>query len=93
MNTATLRSPINLCIAPVAQKSPALTVDDDLRIARQRMQHLAPWNVVPLPMMHSSVGTSNNAPRTQEERAISRHLALQVLAIQMCQAENGSALH
>lgn len=92
MNTATHRSTINLCIAPVGQKSAALAVDDDIRIAGQRMRHLAPWNVVPLPMMHSPVGTPPDAPRTQKERAISRHLALQVLAVQMCQAENGSAL-
>jgi hypothetical protein len=89
MDILTRRSPIDLAAAPIAD----LPVDDDLRIARSRMRHLVPWNVEALPMMHSAIGTPNNEPLTQEERDRCEHLALQILAVQMCQAEATSALH
>lgn len=90
MNTVTRRSPVYLGVAPIEPKSAAV-VDDDIRIARQRMRHLVPWNVEPLPMMHSAVGRPNEAlPPEQRER--SEQLALQVLAVQMCQAAATSAL-
>jgi hypothetical protein len=92
MNAVTRGSPINLSVVLKEPKSAALPVDDYLRIARLRMQHLVPWNVAPLPMMHSAIGTPSNRPLTPEERERSEHLAFRVLAVQMCQAENMSAL-
>lgn len=89
MDTVTRRSPIDRAVAPTAD----LPVDDDLRIARSRMRHLVPWNVEALPMMHSATGTPNNEPLTQKEHDRCERLALQVLAVQMCQAEATSALH
>jgi hypothetical protein len=88
MDTVTRRFPIDLAVAPAADFS----VDDDLRIARSRMRHLVPWNVEALPMMHSAAGTPNNEPLTQEDRKRCEHLALQVLAVQICQSGVTSAL-
>ena len=64
---------------------------DDLRIARQRMRHLASWNVEPLPVMHSVDGTPT-APPSKEARERGRQLALQILAVQMWHASAMSAL-
>jgi hypothetical protein len=88
MDTVTRRSPIYLAVAPTAD----LPADDDLRIARSRMRHLVPWNVEALPMMHPATGTPHSDPLTHEERKRWEHLALQILAVQMCQAESTSAL-
>jgi hypothetical protein len=92
MNTVTRRSPINLALASIEPNSAVLPGDDDLRVARLRLRHLAPWHVEPLPTMHSSLGTPKSEPLTQGGRERSKHLALQVLAIQMCQAAATSAL-
>jgi len=70
--------------------SPALPVDD-IEIARQRMRHLAPWNVEPLPLMHSVDGTPPPPP-SAEARERRRQLALQILAVQMWHAAATSAL-
>jgi len=64
---------------------------DDIKIARQRMRHLAPWNVEPLPLMHSVAGTPI-APPSKEARERGRRLALQILAVQMWHAGAMSAL-
>lgn len=69
----------------------ATAAADDLRGARRRMRHLAPWNVRPLPKMHSANGKPSEPP-TSEERKQSEQLALQVLAVQMRQAAVRSAL-
>lgn len=55
---------------------------DEIKIARRRMRHLAPWNVKPLPVMHSVFGTPGE-PLSAAARERSRRLALQVLAVQM----------
>jgi len=81
----------SLAGAPITLKSAALLAEADLRIARQRMRHLVPWNVEPLPLMHSVVGTPNE-PRTLAQRDRTEHLAIQVLAVQMWQAAATSAL-
>lgn len=70
--------------------SPALPVDD-IEIARQRMRHLVPWNVEPLPLMHSVDGAPMQPP-SAEVRERRRRLALQILAVQMWHASATSAL-
>lgn len=89
MDTITRRSPSDVAVAPPAD----LPADDDLRIAGSRMRHLLRWNIEALPMMHPATGTPKNEPLTQEERKRCESLALQVLAVQMRQAETTSALH
>lgn len=89
MNTAPRRTRTRLRVVPFKPNFAA--VADDLKIARQRLRHLAPWNVEPLPMMHSVVGTPD-APLTPEQRERSEQLALRVLAVQMWQAAARSAL-
>lgn len=71
-------------------RSPALRADD-IEIARHRMRHLAPWNVEPLPLMHSVDGTPLPPPNA-EMRERRRRLALQILAVQMWHAKATSAL-
>jgi len=70
--------------------SPALPVDD-IEVARHRMRHLAPWNVEPLPLMHSVDGAPLPPP-SAEVRERRRQLALQILAVQMWHASATSAL-
>jgi hypothetical protein len=90
MNTAMRRSRPHPSVIPFVAR-PIAASADDLAIARQRMRHLVPWRVEPLPMMHSVVGTPAERP-PPEERERSEHLALQVLAVQMWQAAAMSAL-
>jgi len=65
---------------------------DDIKIARQRMRHLAPWNVEPLPVMHFAGAATAAEPVSDEVRARGRRLALQVLAVQMWHTSARSAL-
>ena len=90
MNTMLRRSRPRLRAVPrdlESLPSPA----DDIKIARQRMRHLAPWNVAPLPVMHSVAGAPT-APLSKEARERGRRLALQVLAVHMWHAGATSAL-
>lgn len=64
---------------------------DEIKIARRRMRHLAPWNVKPLPVMHSVSGTPGE-PLSAAARERSRRLALQILAVQMWHVRARSAL-
>lgn len=64
---------------------------NDLRSARKRMRHLLPWNVRPLPTMHTAGGTPADL-LTLDERKRAKQVALRVLAVQMCQAAAHSAL-
>ena len=64
---------------------------DDIKVARRRMRHLAPWNVEPLPVMHSVAGTPLEPP-SKEARERGHELALQVLAVHMWHASTTSAL-
>lgn len=64
---------------------------EEIKIARQRMRNLVPWNVEPLPVMHSVAGTPSE-PLTREARERNRRLALQVLAVHMWHASATSAL-
>lgn len=64
---------------------------DEIKIARRRMRHLAPWNVKPLPVMHSVFGTPGE-PLSAAARERSRRVALQVLAVQMWHVRSKSAL-
>ena len=82
--------PLNWTVVLPGIGSPAAAADD-LRIARQRMRHLASWNVEPLPVMHSVDGTPT-APPSKEARERGRQLALQILAVQMWHASAMSAL-
>ncbi|MDE2166848.1 MAG: hypothetical protein KGJ66_11000 [Alphaproteobacteria bacterium] len=72
---------------PEASLSPV----DDIKIAHQRMRHLAPWNVEPLPVMHSVAGAPIE-PMSKEARERGHRLALQVLAVHMWHAAATSAL-
>lgn len=67
----------------------ATAVADDLVVARRRMRHLAPWDIEPLPVMHSVAGASDEPP-PQNER--SKELGLHLLAVHMWQAAAKTAL-
>jgi hypothetical protein len=77
-------------MTPVLPADPAVPADE-LKIARQRMRHLTPWNVKPLPPMHSNSATPPE-PLSDEARERLRQLALRVLAVQMWHAIARSAL-
>jgi len=90
MNTVLRRSRVRLRAVPQDIALPVPPVDD-IKIARQRMRHLAPWNVEPLPLMHSVAGTPA-PPLSKEARERGHKLALRVLAVQMWHASATSAL-
>jgi len=90
MNTVLRRSRVRLSAVPRDGALPVPAIDD-IKIARQRMRHLVPWNVEPLPLMHSVAGTPT-APPSKEARERGRQLALQILAVQMWHAGATSAL-
>jgi len=46
------------------------------------MRHLAPWNVKPLPAMHSASGAAGE-PMSATAHERSRRLAMRVLAVQL----------
>ena len=81
-------------LRPVALPSngkPAIPPADDLVVARHRMRNLAPWDIKPLPMMHSvAVSSDESLPPEQRERT--RQLGLHLLAIHMWQAAAKTAL-
>jgi hypothetical protein len=64
---------------------------DDMKIARRRMRHLAPWNVEPVPVMHAATGRPAD-PLNASVRERGRRLAVQVLAIHIWHAAARSAL-
>lgn len=67
---------------------------NEFKVARQRMRHLAPWNVTPVLAMHFAV-TKVNAPRvsiTPQLRERCERLASKVLAVHMHEAVAKSAL-
>ncbi|MGH7014637.1 MAG: hypothetical protein ACREEL_10890 [Stellaceae bacterium] len=90
MNSILRRSRVRLRAVPRDTDSPISPVDD-IKVARQRMRHLTPWNVEPLPVMHSVAGTPIEPP-SKEARERGRRLALQVLAVHMWHAGATSAL-
>lgn len=69
----------------------ATIVPDDLEIARRRMRHLAPWNVKPVPMMHSVAGKAEQ-PIASGQRERSKRLAMKVLAVHISQTGATSVL-
>jgi hypothetical protein len=76
----------------IGSAAPTIAVrTDDITIARQRMRNLAPWNVMPLPAMHTAGGTPD-IPLTPAERERNEQLALAVLAVQMWHANALGAL-
>ena len=82
-------------LRPVALPSngkPAIPPADDLVVARHRMRNLAPWDIKPLPMMHSVAGASDESPLPREQRERTRQLGLQLLAVHMWQAAAKTAL-
>lgn len=91
MNTSARLARPQLQVVPRRESRPNTRAADDLRTARKRMRHLAPWNVRPLPKMHSAVGKPAELP-TLEERKRAEHLALRVFAVQMWKAAGRSAL-
>jgi hypothetical protein len=72
-----------LRVVPVKQL-PAAPVADDLRIARRRMRHLAPWKVTAVPMIRSAQGKVSEP--TTPGNQFANKWALQVLAMHMSQA-------
>jgi hypothetical protein len=90
MNTLPHRSRLRLRAVPRDPGSSLLPADD-IKIARQRMRHLVPWNVEPLPLMHSVAGAPME-PLSKEARERGRQLAWQVLAVHMWHAAATSAL-
>lgn len=67
---------------------------NEFKVVRQRMRHLAPWNVRPVPAMHFAV-TKVTTPRvsiTPQQRERCERLACKVLAVHMHEAVAKSAL-
>lgn len=75
----------------LSDRKSATAVADDLVIARRRMRHLAPWDIEPLPVMHSVAGASAESP-PPEQREQTKELALHLLAVHMWQAAAKTAL-
>lgn len=73
-----------------ADKPPAAPADD-IVVARRRMRHLAPWDIKPLPVMHSAAGSSDELPPPQQSER-TRELGLHLLAVHMWQAAAKTAL-
>lgn len=90
MSIVIRRSRARLSAVPFEPKSTLLPADD-IKVACQRMRHLALWNVEPLPMMHSVAGAPSE-PLSKEARERGHRLALQVLAVHMWHAAARSAL-
>lgn len=76
---------------PPAHPMPARSVDD-LETARRRMKHLAPWHVAPMPQTQVARAAPAAGPVSTAEQARRKHLALQVLALQMGHTRPTSAL-
>jgi len=89
--TAGLRRSHVRLSAVQSQPESVVLCADDIKIARQRMRHLVPWHVEPVPAMHSAAGRPTE-PLSKSAREPSRRLALQVLAIHMWHAAARSAL-
>ena len=72
----------------------SLCIEDEFKAARQRMRHLTPWNVRPVPVMHFAVNNFSKpgAPITPEQRRRNERLALKVLAVHISEAVAKSAL-
>lgn len=64
---------------------------DDIVVARRRMRHLAPWDIKPLPVMHSATGSSDGLPPPQQNER-TKERGLQLLAVHMWQAAAKTAL-
>lgn len=67
---------------------------NEFKVAGQRMRHLAPWNVKPVPAMHFAVARVST-PRvsiTSQQRERCERLAYKVLAVHMHEAVAKSAL-
>ena len=78
------RSRLEARVVPF-ERTPTAGIAGELKIARQRMRHLAPWNVKPVPMMHSAGSKAADAPAVKPSER-TRKIALKVLAIHMSQA-------
>lgn len=87
------RSTAKLCAVPTTTVPRESAPVEDIQIARKRMRHLLPWNVKPLPVMHFAASSTAVAkPRSEESERRVRHLAMQVLAVQMWHASARSLL-
>ncbi len=67
-------------------------IAEDLETARRRMKHLAPWHVAPLPQTQVARSAPVPAAVGSADQARRKHLALQVLAVQMGHTRPGTAL-
>lgn len=75
----------------IVDRNAAEAPADDIVVARRRMRHLAPWDIKPLPIMHSAKGSSDELP-PPEQRERTKELGLQLLAVHMWQAAAKTAL-
>lgn len=75
----------------IVDRNAAEAPADDIVVARRRMRHLVPWDIRPLPVMHSVAGASDES-RSPEQRERTKEIALQVLAVHMWQAAAKTAL-
>lgn len=91
MHTISRRSRTRLHVVPPVSSSTASVVND-LKTANRRMRHLAPWNVKPLPMMHSAAGKPIDR-LTPAQRERTAQVARQVLAVHMRDATNRGGRH
>lgn len=65
---------------------------DAMQNARQRMRHLARWNIEPVPMVGQSSHPAAGEALSDEARQRLARLSLQVLAVQMRNAAPTSSL-
>lgn len=90
METPVSADRARLDIGPSDDK-PSAAPADDIVVARRRMRHLVPWDIKPLPVMHSVAGASDES-LSPEQRERTKEIALQVLAVHMWQAAAKTAL-
>lgn len=90
MSAVIRRTRARLSAVP-SQSESAVVTTNDIKIARQRMRHLAHWNVEPVPAMHSAAGTLSE-PLGDDARERLRRIALRILAVQMWHTTARSAL-
>lgn len=75
----------------VSAKSNGVVLRDDFAIARERMRHLIPWQVQPLPVMHAA-GGKVEMPPTPATRERYDRLGKLVWAVQIWNTGNYGAL-
>lgn len=91
MDASVRRSRLDARVVPF-ERTATGGMASELKVARQRMRHLAPWNVKPVPMMHSAGSKASDVPAAKPSER-TKKIALKVLAIHMSQAAMKGGLH